>query len=163
MVSNTDSTEAMPHKLVWSRRKIVLVVAAILVFLVVSAFVGTSLHQQLSRPSDSSTNNQPPANDSLTIAPVLFTAHLNSSSQTFTTAVQINLTDGLNQDEAIEIATAVFNTIVNAQYAVKSASVDENSVWTVEFRWGYQSEPLGHWFKAVINPIDRTAVYDRCR
>jgi regulatory protein YycI of two-component signal transduction system YycFG len=163
MSSNTDEAETMPHKMGWSKRKIIFVVAVILVFLVVSALAGISLHQQLPQPNDSSTNNQPLANDSLPITPVLFTVHLNSSGQVFTTAVKINLTDGMDQDEAVEVATDVFNATINAQYSVKSVSMDKDSVWTVEFRWGYQGEPLGHWFKAVINPIDRTVVYDRCR
>lgn len=163
MPSNAGNAETMDHKLGWSRRRIGFFAVVILVFVVVSALISIFLYRQSLQPNDSSANNQPPANDSLLITPVLFTVHLNSSGQTFTTAVRINLMDGMDQDEAVEVATDVFNATVNAQYAVKSVNVDEDSVWTVELRWGYQGEPLGHWFKAVINPIDRTVVYDRCR
>ena len=71
--------------------------------------------------------------------------------------------DGKEQDEAVIVATKVFNATMTAQYAVKSVSVDDQFVWIVEFHWGYQGEPLRHWFRAAINPIDRTIVYDRCR
>ena len=163
MSSNTDSAETMAHKVGWSRRKIGLVVAVILLFLVISALVSISLFRQLSQPNDSSADNSSSANNSLTNTPVIFTVRSNSSGQTFTIIVQINLTDGMDQDEAVIVATKVFNATMTAQYAVRSVSVDDQFVWTVEFRWGYQGEPLGHWFRAVINPIDRTVVYDRCR
>jgi hypothetical protein len=163
MPPNTGNAETMDHKLGWSGRKIGLSVVVILIFVIVSASIGIFLYRQSLQSNDSSANNQPPANDSSSNMPVLFAVHSNSSGQTFTIAVRINLTDGMDQYEVVEVATEVFNATMAAQYAIKSVTVNEESVWTVEFRWGYQGEPQGHWFRAVINPIDRTAVYDRCR
>lgn len=159
-IGDVDTTE---RKYILSKGKTGFVaVVVFIVVIIVSFFVFVYASHQGSPMNDSGENN-PPANDSLTNTPIIFTVRSNSSSQIFTIAVQINLTDGMDQDEAVIVATKVFNVTVTAQYAVKSVSVDDQFVWTVGFHWGYQGEPLGHWFRAAINPIDRTIVYDRCR
>ena len=94
--------------------------------------------------------------------PTSFTCRYNSSNQTFAVSAEIDLTDGMNQDEAVKVATEVFKASVGAQYQLRTASANEQGMWTVEFDWGYPGESLGHWFEAIINPFDRTAAYNRC-
>lgn len=86
-----------------------------------------------------------------------------SSETTFNVTVKVNLMDGMNQEEAIEVASEVFNFSVGTPHALESVNVDENGIWTVQFTWGYEGEALGHWFEAIINPFNQTVVYNRCR
>lgn len=95
--------------------------------------------------------------------PTSFTCRYDSSNETFAVAVEIDLTDGMNQDEAVKVATEVFKVSVGGQYELRTVTADEQGLWTVEFGWGYPGESLGHWFEGVINPFDRTVTYNRCR
>ncbi len=89
-------------------------------------------------------------------------------NQTFIVTVDVNLTDGMNLDEAIKVATTVFNVTMgqNKLHGLRFADEDENGIWKIEFGWEYATVTplyLGHWFEAIINPSNQTVVYDRCK
>jgi hypothetical protein len=71
----------------------------------------------------------------------------------------------MNRDEAVKVATKVFNVTMgqNVLHQFRSANEDEKEIWTIELTWGYSIQDLGHWFEAVIDPFNQTVVYDRCK
>lgn len=149
----------------WYKRKTGFIALSLLAILViVSILVGVSLYHQ-KPPTDGATNL------------VSFTCCLTSSNKTFTVAAEVNLTDGMDQDEAIKVATKVFekeaHSISEAPISFsQTASVSENGVWMISLYRVYTStgyfEP-GHSglntrivrerFEATINPFDCTVVY----
>jgi len=128
---------------------------------IVSFLAGFSLHVQRQRASSL------PSNSSFQFAN--FTCAWAGSgypNEAFTVTVDVNLTDGMNLDEAIRVAAKVFNVTMgqNMLCELNSTCEDENGIWTVEFAWEYASALyLGHWFETVIDPFNQTVVFDRCK
>ncbi len=96
---------------------------------------------------------------------IAFSCHPSWDGEAITIVVNINLTDGMNQDEAVLVANTLFDKALGqvVLHQLKSAEVDELGIWKVELTWGYSTEDLGHWFEAGIDPFNRTIVYNRCR
>lgn len=94
-----------------------------------------------------------------------FSCHPSWDAEAFTIVVNVDLTDGMNQDEAILVANTLFDKALaqTVLHQFKSAEVDDLGVWKVELTWGYSTEDLGHWFEAGIDPFNQTIVYNRCR
>jgi hypothetical protein len=112
---------------------------------------------------------------------VSFSCRAPSSSEIFTIAVDINLTDGMNKDEALAVANQVyFNAFAEpGQRELRSARQDENGSWTIEYvcqvnlckpgcntnRLYYGNNGVtGHiittiFYTFVINPFDQTVIY----
>jgi len=103
---------------------------------------------------------------------------LSSRDERFTIALEVNLTDGMNQDEAIRVATEVFKKVskMNAKEAPSifrsGAFMREDETWTVWFEYveeiftvpvhqtpfKYSQLIFGH-FEVAINPFDHTIMY----
>jgi hypothetical protein len=96
---------------------------------------------------------------------VAFSCHLSGHQEAFTMAVDVDLTDGMDQDEAVFVASTLFDNALGQAvlHQFKSAEVDELGTWKVELAWGYATEGLGHWFEAEIDSLNRTIVYNHCK
>jgi hypothetical protein len=99
--------------------------------------------------------------------PIDFTCDI-GSPYAFIVTVVVDLNDGMNNDEAIVVAEAIFNhELKNATYEVKSANASDAEIWTVYLLWGAVSpdgyhESHSHFFNVVVNPLNRTVTYSRC-
>ena len=92
------------------------------------------------------------------------------SSNVFT--VNVDLNDGMSRDEAITVAESILNReLTNALHELKSAEVDNEGIWNVDFNWEYpmtlengtQLTPvLSHFFDVIINPQNLKATYASC-
>lgn len=110
---------------------------------------------------------------------VIFTCHLSSGDQTFTIDVDVNPTDGMDQDEAIRVNTKVFEKVSPSDKLGTPQSfkirvcANEDGVWTVEFDVAYEKIRilksdavtrthliiLAMRIKVAINPLDQTVIY----
>lgn len=137
----------------WYRGKIGFSLAVSLITVIfLSIIVGVSSPRQKTL-TEGTTNNS--------LRTVNFTCSCYFLNNTFTVAVEVNLTDGMNQDEAIKVANKVFEVTIGQAgqpHQFRSASVDEDGIWTIELTWNF-----GHWFEAVINPFNKTVVYNHCK
>lgn len=107
-----------------------------------------------------------------------FTCFFASSDQTFTIDLDVNLTDGMDQNEAIKVATEVFFKVAEMTYkrdvsiTESLAHVREEGTWTVGIDYVefvvtepvHQTHlarfsPIPGYFEAVINPFDHTIAY----
>ena len=149
---------------VWYKGKIGFIAFVTLIsIIVISGLWGFSLYVQ--KPHTNSLPNNHPFHF------VNFTcawARIGDPNKTFTVTINVDLTDGMNLDEAIRVATTVFNVTMgqNKLHGLRFADEDENGIWKIEFGWEYATvTPLyfGHWFEAIINPSNQTVVYDRCK
>lgn len=142
----------------WYRGKIGFIVSATPITVAISSIItGASLLRQKT-PTESITHNS--------LGAVNFTCSLYFHNETFTVAVEVNLKDGMNQDEAIKVANKVFEVTLGQggqPHQFRSANVDEKGIWTIELTWGYSIHDLGHWFEAVINPFNQTVIYNHCK
>lgn len=99
-------------------------------------------------------------------------------AQVFTVSANVNLTDGMDQHEAIEVATEVFDRAVPVDKKagvqsldVKTYKQDENGTWTVEISYIYSvtTTVIQHFphytifhsetLKTIINPFSKTVDY----
>jgi len=150
---------------VWYRGKLGFIFFVMLVTVpVVSAFMAVTLHSQITQPDNHANNLSGTVNFTCWLA--------GSTSEPFIIAAEVNLTDGMDIKEAIEVATITFETAMgNVSYCIRSANVAGDGIWTVEFSWEYVMGEcsvdvfphLGHWFEAVINPSNQTVIYNHCR
>ncbi|MGD0978588.1 MAG: hypothetical protein ABR962_05535 [Candidatus Bathyarchaeia archaeon] len=91
--------------------------------------------------------------------PVVFTYHLESYSQQRYLTVNVDLSDGMNQSESVQVADALFDDCMGQyQHEVVSANMTAQGIWIVQLSWDY-----GHWFRATIDPSNRTIVYTHCK
>jgi len=144
----------------WNKGKAVFIAFALLTLLIISALVDISLHQQT------------PATKNL----VSFTCHTSPGNQTFTIDVDVNLTDNMDQDEAIRVAVKVYAKSIPL-YANPPASFSTTTlegadgIWLVEFDTAYtfssycaqnihvMTRILRERFVAIINPFAHTVMY----
>jgi hypothetical protein len=110
---------------------------------------------------------------------VCFVCNPSSSNQAFLVNANINLTDGMNQNEAMEVASKVLFGISqqtagpSLQLLSVNCSHDEEGIWTAEFTLGAPvydasrtyggSEATPHALRTcvmAINPFDRTVKYN---
>lgn len=98
-----------------------------------------------------------------------------SSNQTFIVDVEVNLTDGMNQDEAISVVAKAYEgargySVRLATRSISGAYIGENGFWTVEFHITYTRRKyyfgscfgisvLHEHFYATVNPIHHTVLY----
>jgi hypothetical protein len=120
------------------------------------------------------TQASPSPQPTLMPIPVDFTIPVGSavggSSNVFT--VNVDLNDGMSRDEAITVAETILNReLTNALHELKSAEVNNEGIWNVNFNWEYANmvgpddtgtPVLSHFFNVIINPQNRTATYTRC-
>jgi hypothetical protein len=90
-----------------------------------------------------------------------------NAAPSFTVTTDVDLSDGMNQTEAVAVAQSIFNhQLQNAAFTVKSAQPSPNGIWTVNLSWGAiingQQEALSHTFGVEINPANQTATYSHC-
>jgi len=158
--SNTSNLEQAQA---WYRGKTGFIVFALLALLIVSVLVDISLYQQ-KPPTDNLANR------------VSFTCRPSLGNQTFTVDVEVNLTDNMDQDEAIRVAIKVYerytgsNARLPASYSW-AVYMREDGTWTVEFDTTYtitksycaprgpRTRLLHVIFEVTINPFARTVVY----
>jgi hypothetical protein len=103
------------------------------------------------------------------IEAVDFTCH-ESSEYAFVFPVKVDLSDGMDSDEAIVVARCLYEVCMNqTNYEVKSVQSSGDGVWTVYLLWGSDSprasgelENRSHYFNVHVNVADRTVEYDRC-
>jgi len=121
------------HKLERHRGKILFIASGVLtVLLIVSILAFLSLQSQ-----------KPQTNTN-----VIFTYCSSLSGETFTITTDINLTDGMDQGEAIKVATKVFEKVFDpgAHYQLESLQINsalhESGIWAVRFDWSYVSRDL---------------------
>jgi len=97
--------------------------------------------------------------------PVVFTYQLYQipyeayTQQKHTLRVPVELSDGMDRNEAVQVAYALFNeTMGPVQHELVSANMTQEGNWIVQISWDY-----GHWFNATIDPSNRTITYDHCK
>jgi hypothetical protein len=119
-------------------------------------------------PTLASTPNPTPTPTPVHIpVPVDFTCDV-GSPYAFTVTCAVDLNDGMNSNEAIAVAEAIFNhEMTNATFEVKSANVSDAGIWTGYLLWGAVSpdghhESHSHFFNVVVNPLNKTVTYSRC-
>jgi len=107
-----------------------------------------------------------------------FNCRFSSGNMTFSIEVEVDLSDGMDQGEAVNVATCALNRIlvVNSEERIgsieSSADLDPNGLWTVKVRCTHSITTWmpGHWgtigtatslksFEAIIDPINRTVEY----
>jgi hypothetical protein len=159
---DSDSSGSMQGSFWHRRSNRFLVSAAVIVFLVVLAFAGIFLFWHSSAEGNL----------------VSFVCTPSSSGQAFIVNARINLADGMNQNEAMEVGSKVFPEIsLQApggllQLLSADSVCDEEGIWTVKFTFGSPvpdasrtysgSEAMRHVLKTVvmtINPFDKTVKY----
>jgi len=88
-----------------------------------------------------------------------FTYHLESYSEKHSLAVSVDLSDGMSMTEAVQVVDALFIDCMGSHHhELLSANRSGQGIWTVELSWDG-----GHWFRAVVDPVSRTIMYNRCR
>jgi len=97
---------------------------------------------------------------------VIFTCHA-GSEYAFNFSVRIDLSDGMYKDEAVLVATSLYeHNMKQTNYEVKLAQAHEDGTWTVYLLWGSVSggeiENHSHYYNVHVNPTNRTVEYDRC-
>jgi len=162
-LSDSNTADSQKLKQPWYRRKKgLLVIVAILALSTVSIAMAVSLKLQ----------EQTSANA------VRFTCGTSSGNLAFNVTASVDLSDGMNQQEALVVADTVYAKVSgtrrqNVPSSLESdATANDNGVWTVKFQAVYTItsyfEP-GHSgegtrvvrenFAAVINPFDLTVTY----
>jgi len=120
------------------------------------------------------TEPSPSPTSTLIPMPVDFTIPIGltvgGSSNVFT--VNVDLNDGMSRDEAISVGETILNReLTNALHELKSAEVNNEGIWNVNFNWEYANmvgpngtgtPVLSHFFDVIINPQNQTATYTRC-
>lgn len=147
-----------------NKRKGFFIAFALLALLLIFILVDSSLYQQ-NQTSDN------PANL------VSFLCHSSSSNQTFTINVDVDLTDNMDQDEAIKVAFKVLEqsrglraTSSASAYFSWAAHMNDDGTWVVKFYLfssvtkSYCARRMTYIysekFVVVINPSSRTVVYE---
>lgn len=161
-----DQTIKGTEKKTWPRRRSCFLILAVLTALFsVTGVVVFSLYMQTTSESKSAS----------------FACNPPSSNETLMIVVDINLTDGMNKDEALAVAyQAYYNAFgEQGQLELRSARQDENGTWTIEYcclvdlcRPGCDTNRLyygsnnraGHTIQArfysfIINPLEQTVTY----
>jgi hypothetical protein len=152
------------RKLFWYKNKNSLIVSVVILGLI--AFVGVYFFW-------------PHPETVETVDLVSFTCSASSGNQTFVVKVRVNLTAGMDQGAAVEVARQVFLEISKQstewrtpQGLYVNSNKDENGIWTVEFICFYTSLLLHEEddstgmnivresFIIIINPFDQTVVYN---
>ena len=119
------------------RRSILLGCAVIIPLAVVLIFVSTSLFNQSTQGSEF----------------VSFTCNSTLRNRTFTIPIKVNLTDGMNREEATAVATAAFKEAVDmgegSTLKEFSTTADfANGTWKVRISSIFLSSPYGAWRNA---------------
>jgi len=160
---DSDSGGSMQVSFWRKRRTKFLVSAAVIVLLVVLAFAGIFLFWKSFAEGNL----------------VSFVCSPSSNGQAFVVNARINLTDGMNQNEAMEVASKVLPAISLQgpggllQLLSADSACDEEGIWTVKFTFGSPppdasrtysgSEAMRHVLRTVvvtINPFRQTVKYE---
>jgi len=107
-----------------------------------------------------------------------FDCRHSSSSQAFSIEVEVELSDGMDQDEAVSTAVSAMEKVLFANPEMQigifgmSADLDRDGLWLVKLKlaqtittwypghWGVMgSMVIWNFFEAIIDPINRTVVY----
>lgn len=86
----------------------------------------------------------------------------------FAFPVKVDLSDGMNADEAEKVARCLYEVNMNqTNYEVKNVQSNSDGTWTVFLLWGSASpngelENHSHYYNVYVNATDRTVEYDRC-
>jgi hypothetical protein len=152
---------------VWYKRKAGLIVLALLSGALICVPMGLYLNLRMSQ----------------TRALTRFTCYptLGNNNGTFTISVDVNLTNGMSQNEAVLVAETVLNKLVLEKNTEEqllnlkvSATVGDNGIWSVRFDWDVQrigyfpgAHPYGpkymimihEYFEATVDPSRQTVVY----
>lgn len=115
----------------------------------------------------------PTPNPTLIPVPVDFT-YEPGSQYSFTLTVDVDLNDGMSNQEAVTVAKALINhELKDVSYYIKATKGNE-TCWTVNFNWESSSRvglpsgevltnsDLSHVFNVEINLADRSIDYARC-
>ena len=110
-----------------------------------------------------------------------FDCRSSSGNQAFSISVEVELSNGMDQNEAVNVATSALNKmlVVNSEERIgsfgSSADLGRDGVWTVRLKWtriteSYfagvhpgstvpQTQMTSGSFEAIIDPINRTVIY----
>lgn len=143
----------------WCRRKARLIALTLCVALVL-VFVSVSFSNQALPKSNL----------------VSFDCHISSSGQTFSIEVEVELSDGMDQEEATSVAIIAFKEKVVGEFSPEehllslgsNAILGSDGLWTVKLKYTHMRYGLPpthdkptivetqESFEAIINPINRT-------
>lgn len=146
-----NGAQRSEQRRIWYKSRIGFVVFTVLIALIImSVFAGASLYSQ---------QNQ--ANDNL----VCFVCQSSRSNQSFTITADVNLTDNMDQNEAIKIAAKLFAKIIEPllargyklEYLNTHVSL-EDEIWTVKLDYAYTTPPryVGDSNHATHAPVTMT-------
>jgi len=147
----------------WDRGKAAYIAFTLLTLLIIAVLVDISLYQQKSEIKNLANL-------------VSFACRPFSSNQTFTIDVAVNLTDNMDQDEAIMVAFEVYERIIRFYASIPAsfsttAYVSADGSWLVKFDMAYpissycaqrlhlRTRVIRERFVANINPFVRTVEY----
>jgi hypothetical protein len=136
----------------------VLAVASLLIVVSFFVVVAGLLDDGLSEDGLQSVNGQ---------GAVDFTCHA-GTEYAYVFPVPIDLSDGMDSDEAITVAGSLYESNMNqTNYEVKSVESTAEGSWTVYLLWGAitpkgEVENHSHFYNVHINATTRTVDYDRC-
>jgi len=110
---------------------------------------------------------------------ISFVCSTSSSNQAFTVNANINLTNGMDQDEAIEVASKVLLEISqqsvgkSLQLLSTNSTHDEKGIWTIAFTYGAPAHDANRTYGGseaipriektltlTVNPFDQTVKYN---
>ena len=86
----------------------------------------------------------------------------------FAFPVKVDLSDGMNSDEAEAVVRCLYETTMNqTNYEIKEVSSNSDGAWTVFLLFGSVSpdgyvENHNHYYNVHVNATDKTVRYDRC-
>jgi hypothetical protein len=161
LLLENNSRQDSEQKPIWQRKKSLITSASVMILLAVVAFASISYFWPHQAMGDL----------------VSFTCRPSSDNETIIIYARVNLTDGMDQEEAMEVANKVFLEAFNQpteRWVLQSFYVnsvhDEKGEWTVSFACVYTS-PFAHHggegaavlrrsFTVAINPVNQTATYD---
>ena len=124
-------------------------------------------------PTETPPSPTPTATPSPTPIPIPADFTCYDGGSAFTVAVDVDLNDGMDRDEAVAVATTILkHELTDPLYELKSAQL-QGDIWTVDFNWEYKTLVtlpdgsigtlgLGHFFDVTVNAQNRTASYSRC-
>lgn len=159
--NSLDSREHVKARYRGSKGLIVLLLC--IAFILV--FVGVFLNSQASPRSN----------------PTSFDCRSSSGAQTFSINAEVELSNGMDQNEAVNVATIALSKVlvINSEERIgsfgSSADLGRDGVWAVRLKWTRvtdsfftgvhpgstvpQTQMISGSFEAIVDPVNRTVVY----
>lgn len=156
MLFNVERLRTMEPNRAWHRHKKGFIVFSLLIAsLAVSLFSIICLFSQPLSPRNLTNFNCRPS----------------SGTETFIVAEEVNLVDGMSEDEALKVAYSVLKKTVGGsteqetKLAKPNSLVNEEGLWNVTFSWawtpyGLPVRVIQYWsLEVLIDPVSQIVVY----